>query len=91
MKLHLTPEQKVHAFAVCDQAKAAAKGDMMKEMAVDLFKRCIEEGEITDLDHALLDLASLMTTGKELPPLKGRRRSSRKTPERKYKRGTGSY
>lgn len=91
MKLNLTPEEKAQALALCDQARKDAKGDFMKESAVDLFKRCIEEGEITELDHSLLDLVSIMTTGKELPPLRGKRKRTARTPQPKIKRGVGSY
>jgi hypothetical protein len=94
MKLRLSPAEKAAMFKACDAAEKDANGDFMKVSAVKLMRDCVNREEIDPLDYAILDLACLMTTGKELPNhrvLKPAKRSSRKPPERKFKRGVGSY
>jgi hypothetical protein len=89
MKLNLSSEEKAKFLALAAKARKDNADDFLKVSAIDIMVGCIERGEMDDLEHSMLDLASLMTTGKELQPLRGKRK--RKPPERKYKRGTGSY
>lgn len=89
MKLNLSPEDKAHFLAVAAQARKDNAHDFLKVSAIDVMVGCVERGEMDDLEHSLLDLASLMTTGKSIPPL--RPKCKRKPPAPKVRRGTGSY